>query len=49
MQKQYTDALTDLNKAAELKPDDMMAVRLRGFAEIESGDWTKQLLISPRS
>ena len=32
--KQYDAALADLNKALELKPDDLNTIKFRGFAEI---------------
>ena len=39
--KQFTERWRILSKAAELKPDDTMAIRLRGFAEIGMGEWDK--------
>ncbi len=39
--KQYDAALADLNKALELKPDDLTTIKFRGFAEIGFNQWDK--------
>src|SRR5438477_4594112 len=37
--KQYDAALADLNKGLELKPDDLNAIKFRGFAELGLNQW----------
>jgi len=39
--KQYEPALNDLNKALELKPDNITANKFRGFAELGVSQWDK--------